>query len=43
MNLIILTEQDRVDEHSFRLEDLRAEHIRAVLNLTPGIRSKWVC
>lgn len=36
MNLIILTEQDRVDEHSFRLADLRAEHIRAVLNLTPG-------
>jgi RsmE family RNA methyltransferase len=36
MNLIIVTEHDRLDEHTFRLNDLRAEHIRSVLNLDPG-------
>jgi RsmE family RNA methyltransferase len=36
MNLIILTDADRIDEHSFRLTDHRAEHIRAILKAGVG-------
>ena len=36
MNLIILTEADRVAENTFRLADNRAEHIRSVLKLGAG-------
>jgi len=36
MNLIILTESDRIDAGRYRLSDHRAEHIRAVLNLGEG-------
>jgi len=36
MNLIILTENDRVGPDIFRLSDYRSEHIRAVLKAEPG-------
>ncbi len=36
MNLIILTEKDRVDAENYVLEDHRAEHIRSVLRLSEG-------
>lgn len=36
MNLIILTETDRMAENTFRLVDNRAEHIRSVLKLGVG-------
>jgi RsmE family RNA methyltransferase len=36
MNLIILTEADRVAESTFRLSDNRATHIRSVLKLGSG-------
>ena len=38
MNLIILTDTDRSDGDRYRLEDHRAEHIRAVLKLGAGDR-----
>jgi RsmE family RNA methyltransferase len=36
MNLIILTDTDRIAENVFRLSDHRAEHIRAVLKRSVG-------
>jgi RsmE family RNA methyltransferase len=36
MNLIILTEQDRIDDNTYRLADKRAEHIREILKLSKG-------
>jgi RsmE family RNA methyltransferase len=36
MNLVILTEQDRVGKGRFVLADHRAVHIRTVLRITPG-------
>ncbi len=36
MNLIILEERDRVDEHRARLTDARAVHLLNVLRATPG-------
>jgi RsmE family RNA methyltransferase len=36
MNRIILTEQDRVGDGRFRLNDNRADHIRTVLKTGPG-------
>lgn len=36
MNLIILTENDRAGFDTYRITDLRAEHIRSVLKAGPG-------
>ncbi|MEW5796469.1 MAG: RsmE family RNA methyltransferase [Candidatus Zixiibacteriota bacterium] len=36
MNLIILTDNDRVDEHNYVVRDQRAEHIRMILKLKEG-------
>jgi len=36
MNLIILTESDKIDEDAYRLSDYRAEHIRSVLRVEEG-------
>ena len=36
MNLVILTDNDRLDERTFTLCDYRAEHVRSVLKLTAG-------
>ena len=36
MNLIILTDSDRIDDNRYRLSDRRAEHIRLVLKLGEG-------
>jgi RsmE family RNA methyltransferase len=36
VNLIILEERDRIDEHHVRLTDARAVHLRNVLRVTPG-------
>ena len=36
MNLIILTDADRIGDNSFRISDLRAEHIRTVLKSSVG-------
>ena len=36
MNLIVLTDKDKINEHHFCFNDHRAEHIRSILKLSEG-------